>query len=166
MILVYRKLLHGLEQVLKVLIAVFLFAMVIIATVEVFRRYVLGLSFVWADELVRFAMVWMTFLGGAYGYRKKELISFDFLQNAIPEKFKALGQLVITLIGLVFVAFIFKIGLEFSLSDVSVGQESMCMRISMVFVYISIPVGMGAMILFMLDDIISFFKRDKKGGTL
>ena len=166
MITVYRNLLSGLEKVLKFLTSILFALMVIVACIEVFRRYVLGLSFIWADELVRFMMIWMTFLGGALGYRKKDLVNFDFVQNALPAKMKPVGQFVITIVGMIFAALIVYIGITFTFSDSVTGQESMCMRIPMSIMYFSIPVGLGAMVLFMIDDIIAFLRKEWKGDAV
>lgn len=160
MITIYRNLLNGLEKALKFLTTIFLALMVLVACIEVFRRYVLGHSYVWADELIRYMMVWMTFLGGALGYRMKNLVNFDFIQNALPQRMKPLGKFTITILGMAFVCIIIVVGFTFALSDSCTNQESMCMRIPMSIMYISIPLGLGAMALFMIDDIIAFFRKE------
>lgn len=53
------------ETVIEVLAVAMLVVMVCAMSWQVFGRYVLGRSPAWAEELARYLMVWLTFLGAA-----------------------------------------------------------------------------------------------------
>lgn len=46
---------------------------------QVFARFVVGSPLYFSDEIARFSMLWLTFLGAGYAYRKGTLISVDIL---------------------------------------------------------------------------------------
>ena len=62
------------------IIVTFLF-MVVVAVVfaQVVARYVAGSSIRWADELARFAFVWLVYLGGSITIREGRNVCFDLL---------------------------------------------------------------------------------------
>jgi len=46
------------------------FTMTLIVVVQVFARYVLNHSLFWSEELARYLLVWLTFLGASVAYHK------------------------------------------------------------------------------------------------
>ena len=69
------------------IIVTFLF-MVVVAVVfaQVVARYVAGSSIRWADELARFAFVWLVYLGGSITIREGRNVCFDLLLEACKGK--------------------------------------------------------------------------------
>ena len=60
-----NKIAHWLENV-QTYICIFLLALMsLVVIVQVFSRYIFNFSFVWAEELVRYLMIWMVMLGSA-----------------------------------------------------------------------------------------------------
>ena len=47
------------------------FAMAALVAVQVFFRYVLNHSLFWSEELARYFLVWLTFLGASVAYYRK-----------------------------------------------------------------------------------------------
>ena len=45
-------------------------AMVVVVAAQVFFRYVLNQSLFWSEELARYILVWLTFLGASVAYRR------------------------------------------------------------------------------------------------
>lgn len=64
---------------------VFITFIVIIASaaLQVFYRFILDKSFSWTDELCRYGMVWMTFIGAGYAVRTHQHIAVDLLKTVI-----------------------------------------------------------------------------------
>ena len=53
------------------------------AALQVFYRFILDKSFSWTDELCRYGMVWMTFIGAGYAVRTHQHIAVDLLKTVI-----------------------------------------------------------------------------------
>ena len=61
----YTKLCDIVFNILKWVVAVVMVFRVLLTFVEVVRRYFLHRNWVWSEVLVRYLIVWCTFLGGA-----------------------------------------------------------------------------------------------------
>jgi TRAP-type transport system small permease protein len=84
MLLVKRMdaaLMVALSWVLIVLLA----GMASVVFANVTMRYVTGGSLVWAEEVARYAMVWLTFLGAGPVLRMGGHIAIENLQDALPQ---------------------------------------------------------------------------------
>lgn len=57
--------------------------LVVVMVVQVFARYVLNASLIWAEELCRYILVWMTFLFIGIAFQKGEFVIVDVLTSAI-----------------------------------------------------------------------------------
>jgi Tripartite ATP-independent periplasmic transporters, DctQ component len=58
-------------------------ATIVLALIQVFFRYVLNNSLSWPDELSRFALTWMIFLGTAMVTRRARQISIDLTTRSL-----------------------------------------------------------------------------------
>ncbi len=63
------------------------FSMAILVAVQVFCRYVLNSSLFWSEELARYMLVWLSFLGATVAYYRNLHPGVDALTSRIsPEK--------------------------------------------------------------------------------
>lgn len=60
------------------------FSMAALVALQVFCRYVLNESLFWSEELSRFFLVWLTFLGASSAYYRKVHPGVDFLYEKMP----------------------------------------------------------------------------------
>jgi TRAP-type C4-dicarboxylate transport system permease small subunit len=67
----------------QVVLAGLLVAIVVLALVQVFFRYIVEKNAKGVEELARLSVVWMSFLGGAYAYFNDKIITVDFLREKI-----------------------------------------------------------------------------------
>lgn len=70
-----------------------LIAMVALSIWNVFSRYVLGAAILWADELLVFAMIVLTWLGAIICAWRNFAIRMDILVDALPPKMRGALQL-------------------------------------------------------------------------
>lgn len=59
-------------------------SIVIIMVVQVIARYVFNSSLIWAEELCRYLLIWMTFLLLGMSYRSGGLIAVDVVPLMLP----------------------------------------------------------------------------------
>ena len=85
----YKRAMSALHNVLMVLVSAGLVVMICVTAVEVVRRYLFGLSFSWAEELVKYLMIMVAFFGGAVAYQDKGLVALDMLTEKLPGNLQA-----------------------------------------------------------------------------
>ncbi|MGE0503122.1 MAG: TRAP transporter small permease [Rhizobiaceae bacterium] len=92
---------HHLEDWLA--FAIF-WTMAIIVFLQFFTRYVLNDSFAWTEEIARYLLMWVTFVGAAVAMRKGTHIAVEALHVFLPERGVRVLNFVIDLMVLGFVA--------------------------------------------------------------
>ena len=116
--------------------------LVIVASVGagVFFRYVLGTPLFWSDEVARFALVWMTFLGAAVlMFAEGGHITVEFLLSRVGEGARRKMELIADLIVIVLSAVVV-VGSYFWMFA-RYEHLSSALSIPMGYVYVSIPLG-------------------------
>jgi TRAP-type C4-dicarboxylate transport system permease small subunit len=56
----------------------------VVMTAQIFSRYVVGSSLVWAEELSRYALIWSTLIGAAVAYRQAQHVGVTVLLERLP----------------------------------------------------------------------------------
>lgn len=59
--------------------------MVALVVANVFCRYVLNFSLVWAEEVSQYLMVWVAFLGAGLALRQGRHVAVEMLQDCLPD---------------------------------------------------------------------------------
>jgi len=78
------------------------FGMAVIVAVQVFFRYVLNHSIFWSEELARFLLVWLTFLGASVAYYRRGHASIDVIFARLTGPGRKAAALTVHLICLAF----------------------------------------------------------------
>jgi len=114
-------------------------AMAVIVFSNVIMRYLFGDSILWAGEISRYLMIWLTFLGSGLLFRQGAHISVNNLQDILPERLgKVLRILIIAMLVTFFSSMIY-VGSKYVLFQW--GQVTPVTRIPFGFVYAAVPVG-------------------------
>jgi C4-dicarboxylate transporter DctQ subunit len=133
-------------------------AISVIIFVQVVSRYVFNSSLTWSEEVGRYILIWITFLGASIGVKKYSHIGIDFIYEKISIKNKKILDFIIIFIGLVFSFIMFYYG--FKLAYMVRFQKSSALLIPMTIPYLALPVS-GLLIFIHYFDRLSnlFFKR-------
>jgi TRAP-type transport system small permease protein len=127
----------------EIICAILLVVMVGSVSSAVFCRYVLNAPLSWPEELSRFALVWMTFVGSALAAKRNSHILVDFFVSFLPERGKIAMSLLVNTVLLAFLALFFWLSLQIvQKSWVSV---SPALSINMGLVYLSMPLSSALM---------------------
>ena len=59
-------------------------ALFIVVVLAVIGRYVFGRSLTWTEEVPRYLLIWISFLGAAACVARREHVGFDVLFNKLP----------------------------------------------------------------------------------
>jgi len=146
------------DRICKHIIVYLLAVITIVLFIQVVARFVFNTGTFWTDELARFSMIWLVFLGAAIATRDRSLINIDILESTFPSWKKGL-HIFQLLVSIVFFALLLKVGWE--TMGLVAAQRSPNMGVSMSIVYASIPV---AMILSIYFAIVRVFYRNNSGG--
>lgn len=78
-------------------LALLLLVMTVLIFWQVFARFVVGSPLFFSDEIARFSMLWLTFIGAGYAYRKGTLISVDIVLEYCGERLGRLMRILVVL---------------------------------------------------------------------
>jgi len=132
--------------------------MSIVVFIQVVFRFIIKSSLPWSEELSRYLLVWVTFLGGAYGVRKGAHIGIEAFSLLLPKKAQKLLSIFVMILCVALCFAIFVHGISIVNTQLEKGQLSPAMRIPIGYMYAAIPVGMVVFIIRYIQEIISAIK--------
>lgn len=83
MLNVLKKIDKSIEWVQLVMCCIIMFAIMWLTFAMVFWRYALNNSIVWAEEILRYIMIWGVLVGAGLTTREDQHVSMDILQGRI-----------------------------------------------------------------------------------
>ncbi len=130
--------------------AILLAAIVLIVLTQIVTRYLLHISISWPEELARYLLVWLMFLGGAAAGARLQQITVDMLTSIVPRRVKVAFDVVATLASLLAIVILVWAGQP--LFGPAASVVSPATGIEMRWVYLAMPVGGALLGLFVLRD--------------
>lgn len=121
------------------LLIALLTAMVAVVFANVCMRYLLGTSVIWSEEVARHLMIWLTFVGSGLALRTGAQIGIDTLQDALPPRAARALRWVLAIAMLVLFVALAWYGVDYAIRTRF--QTSAALGISMMYVYLGMPVG-------------------------
>lgn len=106
----------------------------------------------WTEEVARFLLVWITFLGATLAFQRGRHIAVTFVVEALPLRLAQLARIAAVLVALGFLIVLIVIGYRYM--QVQSFQRSASLRLSMTYVYAVIPLSAAIMAWYALVDII------------
>jgi TRAP-type C4-dicarboxylate transport system permease small subunit len=108
---------------------------------QVFARYVLNDSLVWAEELTRFALAWSTMVGAAAAYRLGEHIGVTMVLERLRGRWRAVVIRAVHLLVLAFALLVAWEGWLFTLRNFAREQLTAAMQVPIAWAHLALPVG-------------------------
>lgn len=133
--------------------------MALLVVANVFARYVFNHSFVWAEELSRYMMVWVGFLGAGLVLRVGAHIAVDVFQDLVPRRVAQAMRVGVLAVLLVCIGAMGGLGAQYV--EFAWGQETPILNWNFGAVYLCIPIG-AALMLVHLVLIAGPFVRDRE----
>jgi TRAP-type transport system small permease protein len=119
-------------------------------------RFLTDHSILWVEEVSRFMMIWLTFLGAGVVLRYGAHIGIDTLQDRFPAAAPALRTLIFVLL-LGFFATMTWLGTAYVVRTWN--QTTPVLQIPYGAVYLALPVGFGLMIVHLLLMAVPYVRR-------
>jgi TRAP-type C4-dicarboxylate transport system permease small subunit len=88
--------------------------MIVIVAAQVFFRYLLNHSLFWSEELARYILVWLTFLGASVAYRRGVHPSIDLFSYRLGSRGARIMRWAVHLVAVVFLGILVIYGAQFA----------------------------------------------------
>lgn len=132
--------------------------MVMVGGVSVFSRFIFNMSITWAEELMRFSCIWLTFVGAALTVRVDGHVSIDIIENMIKNpKVKMVYYCVGRLVGIIFLILLFKPAVILVMKTGN--SMAAALNISFKYIYLAVPVGIINMLWAYISALPHFAKK-------
>ncbi len=113
--------------------------MTVVVVLQVFSRYLFNYSFVWAEELVRYLMIWTVMIGAARVQSKNDHIRIDFFPMVAGPRGRRVMETGFRLCTLVFLVILIVKGIKIAYFNRLF--ESSGLRITMFWPTLALPLG-------------------------
>ncbi len=134
-----------------------LYAM-IVSTIflEVVRRSVFAYSSIWAEEIARYAFIYVAYIGASAAIKERAHIRIDLILHLLSSRMKALVFILGDIITLILAVLAIYMSFESVLTSLHFGSVTHGLRISQAWFLAAVPLGFSMMVFRLLQSI----KRD------
>lgn len=163
----YLEFMKFLDDIVRKALIVITGLMTLTVILQVLFRYILKNPLVWTEELARYLMIWMAFIGASCVIKKWENIYVDFFINMLKQKTRYIAYFIQKIIVLATLSFIFYLCLKV-IPEVAGNQTTAAMGINMMWAQSAIIFGLLLMVLqnigVILNDLfkVKIFEGGKK----
>ena len=159
------RVIRGYIRTIRVLAGLCMALIVVIMIVQVFFRYVLGGSLIWAEELCRYLLIWQTFLVLGLAYSRGEFVAIDFIPAALSPRGRWILRALMAFPIVSFLLIMAWYGYDFAsrfdnqtipaLDFIWTSLTGDALGLSIKWVYVSVTVGLALMSLHVIADLIA-----------
>ena len=137
--------------------------MLILALAQVLFRYVLQISVPWTEEAARWIYIWQIFVGSALCAREGIHLRVDIIEKRLSAKASRLLDMLILFLSMAFLLGIFFGSISMMQSVRTVRASTF--RISMQYLYLSLPVSIFLIFVASFSRIASVLKQSRGRRT-
>ncbi|HSH47866.1 MAG TPA: TRAP transporter small permease [Halomonas sp.] len=138
----FNTLIDRLESVAMV---AFMSIATIITTIQVVYRYGFNSSLFWAEEVVIYSIICMSFVGASMGVRYGVHISVDVINAIAPPAVNRWLHIITAVLGISFAGFLVYYGFFLFFNTLGRGQLTAALRLPMAWFYL--PIGISGILL-------------------
>jgi TRAP-type C4-dicarboxylate transport system permease small subunit len=128
-----------LNRWVEYLLAALGIGMAIIVSAQVVSRYLLNHSLFWSEELARYILVWLTFLGASVAYYRKAHPGINLLSSRVGPHLRKINTIIVHVISLVLFMVMIYQGIAFSVFVRA--QISPALSLPMWMIFAIIPIS-------------------------
>ena len=143
---------------------------------QIVLRYFFNSSLIWAEEVCRYLLIWVSFLAASIAYERGEVAAFTLLRGALPDRLGVYLAILCNLCAALLCGVLVVYGLRFA--EMVGSQPIPALRFlfedtlkwsqesvpSVYWVYFSLPLGIGLLGLRFVIDIFHYIAILKRGG--
>lgn len=127
----------------------------IVSTVffEVIRRSMLSYSSIWAEEIARYAFIYIAWIGASAAIRERAHIRIDVTLHLFSQKMKAILYIFGDVVALILAVLAIYMSMEPVLNSIHFGSVTHGLRISQAWFLAAVPLGFAMMVFRLLQSI-------------
>lgn len=150
---------HNVNKVIGRFTNLLLIIMTLAVFAQVISRFILEHPLAWSEELSRYVMIWITFLGASLAIEKKAHPMIEIFAGYLPGRAKQMAQIIAMLFSSVFYSMLIYFGGQFAVR--SFGQLTPAMGLPIGYVYLIIPISGVLLLISAVAEIEKIVKRGK-----
>lgn len=136
------------DKTIEMSMVIMVIAITITVLWQVTSRFVFGDPSSFTEELAKYLLIWITFMGAAYTSGKKLNIAIDLMTGKLPASLSVYLTSLIHALVILFVLIVMVIGgISLVILNWELGQKTAALQIPMAVVYLILPVS-GSLIIF------------------
>ncbi len=153
------KLLKSLNKGIEFLLMGLIVLMVISCVWQVLSRYIFGQASAQTEELMRYAIIWVSVIGGAYVYGEKGHLAITFFADKLNQTLANVFAIFIDAVIAIFSAVVFIYG-GYQIVSATMIQTSPGMGLPMGYMYMALPIAGIMIILYSIQHITTQLKSE------
>jgi TRAP-type C4-dicarboxylate transport system permease small subunit len=157
------KFIDFINTIVKVAASIMLAVMSVLIVLQVIYRYLLEAPLSWSEEISRYLMVYIVFLGAALSLRYRQMIAIEFIAELLPKPVQKYLNLIVLIICIVFFSILFSVGIDMT-QRVEM-QTAASTQIPMSIPYAAIPIGAVLLMLNAIAVILENMAGRKEGNA-
>jgi TRAP-type C4-dicarboxylate transport system permease small subunit len=141
------------------------FVLTVDVLLGVFSRKILGDQIRWTEELARFLLVWVSFLGGAIAYIDEKHLGVDLLVERLHPQARRLSRVLVHALIFAFAFLVMGVGgTKLVIDRFDAGQLLPALQIDKAWFYLAAPVSGYLIALFALGNVIALLTGKESGN--
>ncbi|MDR7315745.1 TRAP transporter small permease [Brevibacillus centrosporus] len=128
-----------LNQLTRFVVILMLSVLIVAVFLQVLFRFFLDQPLAWTEELARYLLIWITFLGSAYAMALKAHIGTEYIQKFLSPLMNKIVLSIAALLSIFF--FVVMVQQGYALAARSMTQTSPTLLVPMGYVYMVIPIS-------------------------
>ncbi len=152
----------------KYLLAFGMLFTTVLLFVNVILRYFFHSAIFWAEEVLRYCIVWISFIGTAVCVQDDSHISIDILSSSLKPKGKRILKICLQIAGIIFSVFFFIVSIRFIGQIKATNQVSATIgNMPMYVIYLCMPISFILYFIHSAQQLISLLRNKgiEKEGT-
>jgi C4-dicarboxylate transporter DctQ subunit len=134
-----------------------LYTMIVLTIfMEVIRRFFLSYSSIWAEEIARYAFIYIAWIGASYAIRERAHIRIDVILPLLSNRWRTIVFIFGDIVTLILAVLAVYWSMEPVINSIHFGSVTHGLRISQAWFLFAVPLGFTMMILRLLQSM----KRD------
>ncbi len=147
---------------LQSLSAILFITIVVVTFGQVVLRYVFKSPVFWAEEVARYAFIWMSFIGAAVAIALDAHANISFVLNALPHKARKVVQAIGRVLSIAFFAVVGYSALRIAVSAAS--DRSPALGLPMSAVYLALPFASVFAVAYLVISMWQELRQDKQSN--